>query len=182
MRFFNIMFIFAFSFLFCFSAASSKYTAVWSCGKSLDDLFWTINSNGEITKDDNDDDIEELYGLIAGLSAGGKESYKIELISIRMTDENGDRIKDEKGFETASYIMEQMQWKKIGNNNVFDSNTYIGNGVISLAEQAFAITFSINDDQSVSTVLSFKRKARGIGTTDAVEMIGIGIDICERLQ
>ena len=147
MRFINIISLITLSFLFCFSASSQNYQAAWSCGKSLKDLFWTINSNGEIIKNEDDDTSEEVYGLVS--------NNKIELI--RMTEKDN--------FELASSIIEQLQWKKIG-------NTYIGNGVVTIAEQVLGVTFSISDEQSVGTVLA-------IGNTDAVAMIGV--DVCERL-
>ena len=71
----------------------------------------------------------------------------------------------QENFELMSSIIDNMEWTKRG-------DTYIGNGVLTLAEFIFGVTFMLNDEQSVGSMVM-------LGNPDVVS--SMGIHKCERL-
>ena len=130
--------------------STTEYQAAWSCGKTLDDVFLSLDKNGTLTKDEDNDDVE-VYGLL------GDD----RLTLIRMTGEDASQ----ENFELMSSIIDNMEWTKRG-------DTYIGNGVLTLAEFIFGVTFMLNDEQSVGSMVM-------LGNPDVVS--SMGIHKCQRL-
>ena len=132
-------------------SSSNDYQAVWHCGATLNDAFWTLNKQGELTKDEDKSGVE-VYGLVG--------DNKIKLIRVE-----GDEDITEETFSAMTSMIDQMEWIKRG-------NTFFGNGFIKAGEKVIAVNFMLNDEQIFGSGLV-------LGMPDMVA--SIGMDYCQRI-
>ena len=135
---------------------TNEFQAAWSCGKTLDDVSLSLDKNGTLTREEDDEDVE-IYGLVGG--------NRLALVKTSVEDESQGYLK------LINFIMENIEWTKRG-------DTYVGNGIVTLAEymmaagDMFGVTMTLNDERLVGSMVS-------LSDNDFVS--AMGISKCERL-
>ena len=117
------------------SNESNDYQAVWHCGGTSKDSFWTLNNKAELVKEEElaQDGSVEVYGLT--------EDNKIKLIRVQ-----GEKVLSDEEVLAMASLIDQMEWVKRG-------STFIGNAFITVSEMVLSLGFMINDEQSYGTAL-----------------------------
>ncbi len=135
---------------------TNEFLAAWSCGKTLDDVSLSLDKNGTLTREEDDEDVE-IYGLVG--------ENRLALVKMSVEDESQGY------FKLINFIMENIEWAKRG-------DTYVGNGIVTLAEymmgdgDMFGVTMTLNDERLVGSMVSL---------SDDDFVLAMGISKCERL-